>query len=103
MIVNRTVPWFLLYFFPHDDITYLTLNLRSAGVSGRTRCPGGGGNITPPLLTHEPPAVARLARWQSKALNKYFPRELKKDLKKVTSQVKVRSKVKTVTFRLIGY
>ena len=35
---------------------------------------GGGVNI-PPLLTHEPAAVARLARRQSKALNKYFTRE----------------------------
>ena len=45
---------------------------------------GGGGNITvppPTLLTHEPVAVARLARRQSKALNEYFPRELKKSQK----------------------
>ena len=35
---------------------------------------GEGGKYPPPLLTHEPGAVASLARRQSKALNEYFPR-----------------------------
>ena len=36
---------------------------------------GGGVNITPPALTHEPAAVARLGRRQSKVLNEYFSME----------------------------
>ena len=64
----------------HNSIFSLTtFNPRSAGVSGRTRRAGGGGkNYPPPLLTHEPGAVARLAKRQSKALNKYFRGYLKK-------------------------
>ena len=56
---------------------------------------GGGGYYPPPYLTREPAVVVRWARKQSKDPSEYF---LRNDFLKVTSQVKVRSKLKIVTF-----
>ena len=76
-------------------------NPRSAGSPAERAALRGGGNINP-LLIREPEAVARCARPQSKALNEFFLRELKKEIvRKVTSQI--RSKVKIAFFRFIGY
>ena len=46
---------------------------------------------------HESVAVVRRVRWQSKALSEYFFQDF---FSKVTGQVKVRAKVKIVTFAL---
>ena len=53
---------------------YLFFNPRPALVFGRTSpAEGGGARFCPlPCLTREGVAVARRARWQSKALDEYF-------------------------------
>ena len=58
---------------------------------------GGGGQILPSYLTCEPVDVARRARRRSKVVTFGGFRNF---LKKVTSPVEVRSKVKIVTFSL---
>ena len=47
------------------------LNPRPAGVFGQTG-PAGGDSAPSPCLTHERMAVARWARWETKAVDEYF-------------------------------
>ena len=78
------------------------INPRPAGVFGRTR-PAGGGQILPPCLTPERMVVERREKRQTNALNKQILRTPKILLKEVRGQVRVRSKVKTTGFAIIGF
>ena len=61
---------------------------------------GRGGADSAYSLTHEPAAVARRMTRQSKPLKEYFLGKLGSFVKKVTSEVNARPKVKIVTFAL---
>ena len=86
---QRTLDYPLYDSFPSEII----LNPCSAGVSSRTHRVEG--DVTPPLLIHEPAAVARWARRQSKALNKYLLKNSQNFLKKVTNKVKSSQRIKS--------
>ena len=62
---------------------------------------GGWGVILSTMLTHEPATVWRGGNRKLSTIT--FLEDLENFLKNVTSQVKARSKIKTVTFRLMGY
>ena len=78
----------------------MSINPRRSEAFGRTPCywEADPAPLPPPNLRTR--VVARRARWQSKALNEYFFENI---LKKVTSQNNVRSKVKIIILRLVGY
>ena len=83
----------------------MCFNPRSTGVSGHTRRAWGGGvNIIPPPSANS--GTSSRSEDGEAAIDisqRVLSEGIKKNLKKVASHIKVRSKVKTVTFRLIDY
>ena len=80
----------------------MLINPRPSGVFGRTR-PAGGGADSAPCLTPERMVEERREKRQTKALNKTNLSNTKILLKEVRCQVRVRSKVKTTGFHIIGF
>ena len=66
------------------------------------QCLGGGGGLSPPLLSREPLVLESRARHYSKALHNTHPKHVIKLKIEVTYEVKVRSKVKLRRFDVLG-
>ena len=82
----------------------LAVNSRPAALGySAERAPLGGGADSAPCLTPERMLVERREKRQTKALNKTNLKNTNKLLKEVRGQVRVRSKVKTTGFHIIGF